>query len=97
MTRYFAFIVGERICEFSTSRKSSLFRSCVALIRSSSGSSEPFGEYLDQTFFWNGLDLHRKLDRFASYYNQRRVHAGLGGHTPFQRCGRGRAPTGEST
>jgi putative transposase len=28
------------------------------------------------------------LDRFAAYYNQRRVHAGLGGHTPFQRCGR---------
>jgi hypothetical protein len=26
-------------------------------------------EYLDQTFFWNGLDLHRKLDRFAAYYN----------------------------
>jgi putative transposase len=45
-------------------------------------------EYLDQTFFWNRLDLHRKLDRFAGYYNQRRVHAGLGGHTPFQRCGR---------
>jgi hypothetical protein len=27
------------------------------------------------------------LDRFATYYNQRRVHAGLGGQTPFQRCG----------
>jgi hypothetical protein len=26
-------------------------------------------EYLDQTFFWNGLDLHRKLNRFAAYYN----------------------------
>lgn len=22
-------------------------------------------EYLDQTIFWNGLDLHRKLDRFV--------------------------------
>jgi transposase InsO family protein len=43
-------------------------------------------EYLDQTFFWNGLDLHRKLGRFAAYYNQRRVHAGLGGRTPFERC-----------
>jgi transposase InsO family protein len=41
-------------------------------------------EYLDQTFFWNGLDLHRKLARFAAYYNQRRVHAGLGGRTPFE-------------
>jgi len=44
-------------------------------------------EYLDHTFFWNGLDLHRKLDRFAAYYNQRRVHAGLGGRTPFERHG----------
>jgi putative transposase len=26
-------------------------------------------EYLDQIFFWNALDLHRKLDRFAAYYN----------------------------
>ena len=44
-------------------------------------------EDLDQTFFWDGLDLHRKLDRFAVYYNQRRDHAGLGGRTPFERCG----------
>jgi hypothetical protein len=43
-------------------------------------------EYLGQTFFWNGLDLHRKLNRFAAYYNQWRVHAGLGGRTPFERC-----------
>jgi putative transposase len=43
-------------------------------------------EYLDQTFFWNGLDLHRKLNRFAAYYNQRRVHAGLSGRTPSERC-----------
>jgi transposase InsO family protein len=43
-------------------------------------------EYVDQTFFWNGLDLHRKLDRFAVYYNEWRVHAGLSGRTPFERC-----------
>jgi transposase InsO family protein len=43
-------------------------------------------EYLDQIFFWNGLDLHRKLDRFAAYYNQRRVHAGLSGRTPLEQC-----------
>jgi putative transposase len=41
-------------------------------------------EYLDQTLFWNGPDLYRKLNRFAAYYNQRRVHAGLGGRTPFE-------------
>ena len=44
-------------------------------------------EYLDRTFFWNGVDLHSKLDRFATYYNQRRVHAGLSGQTPVERCG----------
>jgi putative transposase len=43
-------------------------------------------EYLDQIFFWNGLDLHRKLDRFAAYYNQRRVHAGLSRRTPLEQC-----------
>jgi hypothetical protein len=41
MLRYSAFIVGERICEFWTSRKSVPF--VFALVRSSSGSSEPFG------------------------------------------------------
>jgi hypothetical protein len=28
---------------------------------------------------------HRKSNRFATYYNERRVHAGLGGRTPFER------------
>jgi len=32
--------------------------------------------------------LHRKLNRFAAYYDERRVHAGLSGRTPFQRCGK---------
>jgi transposase InsO family protein len=45
-------------------------------------------EYLDQTFFWNSVDLHRKLNRFATYYNQRRDHAGLSGRTPVERCGK---------
>ena len=44
-------------------------------------------EYLDQVFFWNGLDLQRKLKRFSVYYNQWRVHAGLGGRTPSECCG----------
>jgi putative transposase len=44
-------------------------------------------EYLDQVFFWSGLDLLRKLERFAAYYNQRRVHAALGGRTPWERGG----------
>jgi putative transposase len=44
-------------------------------------------EYLDQVFFWSGVDLRRKLCRFAAYYNQRRIHAALGGQTPSERRG----------
>jgi hypothetical protein len=31
---------------------------------------------------------HCVLDRFAAYFNQQRVHAGLGGQTPFERSGK---------
>jgi putative transposase len=44
-------------------------------------------EYLDKVFFWNGLDLQRKLERFSVYYNQRRVHAALDNRTPAERTG----------
>jgi transposase InsO family protein len=39
-------------------------------------------EYLDHLFYWNAKDLQRKLDEFKSYFNQSRVHAGIGGRTP---------------
>ncbi|MGI9294524.1 MAG: integrase core domain-containing protein [Pseudomonadales bacterium] len=39
-------------------------------------------EYLDRLFFWNARDLERKLESFAHYYNQSRVHQSLGGKTP---------------
>ena len=32
--------------------------------------------------FWNTLDRERKLGEFLYYYNQKRVHASLGGDTP---------------
>ncbi len=32
-------------------------------------------EYLDHTFFWNSIDLHRKLEIFRAYYNGARVTA----------------------
>jgi putative transposase len=44
-------------------------------------------EVLDQMFFWNALDLPRKLDAFRCYYNEQRVHRSLGGTTPAQRAG----------
>jgi putative transposase len=44
-------------------------------------------EVLDQMFFWNALDLTRKLDAFRCYYNEQRVHRSLGGTTPAQRTG----------
>jgi len=44
-------------------------------------------EYLDHPFFWNSIDLHRKLDKFRAYYNSARVHRSLDGHTPANRAG----------
>jgi transposase InsO family protein len=43
-------------------------------------------EYLDHLFFWNAIDLARKLDAFADYYNAHRVHRSLDGITPAQRA-----------
>lgn len=44
-------------------------------------------EYLDRLFFWNGVDLVRKLDTFQTYYNVYRVHRSVDGGTPAQRAG----------
>ena len=44
-------------------------------------------EYLDHTFFWNSIDLHRKLEKFRAYYNSVRVHRSLDGATPANRAG----------
>ncbi len=44
-------------------------------------------EYLDHSFFWNSIDLHRKLDKFRAYYNDVRVHRSLNGTTPANRAG----------
>ena len=42
-------------------------------------------EYLDRVFFWNAVDLARKLGDFRDYYNARRVHRSLDGTPPAQR------------
>ena len=44
-------------------------------------------EYLDCTFFWNSVDLRRKLESFKAYYNAGRVHRALDGTTPAHRAG----------
>ena len=44
-------------------------------------------EYLDREFFWNAMDLTRKLAEFRDYYNADRVHRSLAGSTPAQRAG----------
>jgi transposase InsO family protein len=44
-------------------------------------------EYLDHVFFWNAIDLTRKLGEFRDYYNAHRVHRSLRGTTPAQRAG----------
>jgi len=44
-------------------------------------------EFLDQTLFWNAVDLERKLGAFKDYYNHNRFHGSLGGDTPAQVSG----------
>ena len=44
-------------------------------------------EYLDRVFFWNAVDLERKLETFRDYYNGHRVHRSLAGITPAQFAG----------
>ena len=44
-------------------------------------------EYLDRVFFWNAVDLARKLNEYKDYYNAYRVHRSLGGTTPAQCAG----------
>ncbi len=41
-------------------------------------------EFLDQTLFWNSLDLERKLGSFRDYCNESRVHSSLSGQTPAE-------------
>jgi transposase InsO family protein len=44
-------------------------------------------EYLDRLFFWNSVDLTRKLEAFRVYYNEFRAHRSLAGTTPAQCAG----------
>ena len=39
-------------------------------------------EFIDQTLFWNVVDLERKLELFNDYYNRSRTHSSLDGNTP---------------
>ena len=48
-------------------------------------------EYLDRMFFWNALDLERKLQAFSIYYNSSRVHQSLSGYTPEEHFGQPRS------
>jgi transposase InsO family protein len=50
-------------------------------------------EYIDHVFFWNTIDLTRKLGAFADYYNMRRVHRSLDGTTPARRACASSSPT----
>ena len=44
-------------------------------------------ELLDQVFFWNTVDLERKLRSFQLYFNNARIHASLDGKTPVEISG----------
>lgn len=43
-------------------------------------------ELLNQTIFWNEVDLQNKLDSFKKYYNESRGHGGIDGNTPRQKA-----------
>jgi transposase InsO family protein len=47
-------------------------------------------EYLDRIFFWNALDLERKLQAYGLYYNSSRVHQSLSGKPPEEQAGKPR-------
>ena len=44
-------------------------------------------EYLNRVFFWNSVDLTRKLAAFRDCHNAHRVHRSLGGTVPDHRAG----------
>ena len=44
-------------------------------------------DYLDQTLFWNAIDLERKLADYQAYFNHHRTHRSLGGDTPAEIAG----------
>ena len=43
-------------------------------------------EYFDRVFFWNSVDLERKLTEFKVYFNGYRVHQALDGAPPSRRA-----------
>ena len=45
-------------------------------------------EHLDRMFFWNAVDLARKLGEFKTYYNSNRCHQSLRGGTRLEKPGK---------
>jgi hypothetical protein len=44
-------------------------------------------DFLDQTLFWNAVDLERKLTNFQAYYNRHRTHRSPDGDMPAEVAG----------
>ena len=44
-------------------------------------------EHFDQVFFWNAVDLERKLNAFKVYFNEQRTHSGIEASTPAVKGG----------
>jgi len=49
-------------------------------------------ELLDWVFFWNVVDLERKLEEYRTYFNSSRTHAGIEATTPAVKGGKSPAP-----
>jgi hypothetical protein len=59
------------------------FEGHVAMDRIANLSSE----FLDFLFFWNALDLERKLQSFLGYCDGICAHESFGGSTPWEEAG----------
>jgi transposase InsO family protein len=49
-------------------------------------------EFLDQTLFWNSVDIESKLLAFRDYFNLQRVHSAVAGATPGEVGGKRTKP-----
>ena len=87
MIRCFAFTVGSHLRVLQIEEIKSVPNTPVShpFVERLIGTSRR--ECLGRAFFWNAVDLARKLAEFRHYYNAHRVHRSLDGTTPAQRAG----------
>src|SRR5579871_5149870 len=78
---------GKRIYVYSISKKSKPYLTSLYPIRLVERLIKSIRhELLDQTLFWNGHDLQKKLESYQHYFNLHRSHTSLNTVTPAQKA-----------